>query len=274
MRPVSDANRTVLITGASSGLGEACARAFASHGSRVVLAARREDRLNELTALLQSQGHRALAVRCDVTQPDDARALFDRLGETFGALDVLVNNAGVGLFGPLEAVTDAQLERVFQVNVLGLTRVTQGALPFLKKSADAHVVNVSSVLGHRALPMLGGYSASKAAVNSLTESMRLELAPWGIDVHLVSPGLIATEFRQVRLHAPGFGPEQLPDDGVPPEAVAQTIVEMCRTGRKEAVVGWSSRAIVWSNRLAPRLFDKIAHRMVGPSAKPPKTPNA
>lgn len=258
-------SRVVLITGASSGIGRAAARAFSSQGATVVLAARRADRLEALAAELSSGGRKALAVPCDVTSEEEVARLMDQVRERLGAVHVLVNNAGVGLYGPLEKIAEAQLRQVFEVNVFGLWRTTRLAMPLLRAAGPgAAVVNVSSVLGHRGLPLLGGYCASKGAVNVMTESMRSELQPEGISVHLVSPGLTESEFRDQRLHAEGFAQEKIPLKEMSAEDVAEAIVAAVRGRKRETVLTFPGKVMVAANRLVPRLMDLAAKKMVGP----------
>jgi short-subunit dehydrogenase len=258
-----------LVTGASSGIGRATALALARSGCDVVLAARREARLQEVARGVEALGRRSLPVRCDVTSAADVEALVARVRERFGRLELLVNNAGVGLYGSLEATRPEQLRQVFEVNVFGLLAVTRAALPLLRQRRGSQVVNVSSTLGHRALPLLGAYGASKAAVNALSEALHDELAPDGVDVLLVSPGITATEFQDARLLAEGFGPEELPFAGMSAEAVAEAIVEACRTRRRRTVLTRQGQVMVHVNRLAPGLFDRLAARMVG-APRPPQ----
>nr|WP_324289057.1 SDR family oxidoreductase [Myxococcus sp. MISCRS1] len=264
-RPLTE--RVVLITGASSGIGRAAARAYAEAGAHVVLAARRLERLEDAAREAESLGVRALAVRCDVTRGEDVERLMAQVRADFGGLDVLVNNAGQGLYGPLEAISEEQLRQVFELNVFALWRVTRAALPLLRGRRGAHVVNVSSVLGHRGLPLLGGYCASKAAVNAMTESLRTELASEGIGVRLVSPGLTESEFRDHRLNAQGWAQDAIPLKAMSSEEVARAMVKASVRGRRDTILTLPGRAMVLANRLAPGLFDRVAHRMANPVKK-------
>jgi short-subunit dehydrogenase len=260
--------KTVLVTGASSGIGRATALRFAARGADVVLAARREDRLDEVRRDAEALRVQALAVRCDVTRQDDVEQLMARVRDRFGGLDVLVNNAGVGLYGPIEALEDELLHRAFEVNVHGLVRTTRAALPLLRRRKGAALVNVSSVMGHRALPLLGGYSATKAAVNALTEALRAELAPEGIAVVLISPGLVESEFREHRLAPEGYKQPPIPLRAMAAETAGEEIVRAVMKRRRRAVLTLTGKLMVHGNRLAPRLMDAVATRMVGPMVAP------
>ena len=256
--------RTVLVTGASSGIGRATALRFAGAGADLVLAARRQGRLEEVAAEVRGRGVRALAVGCDVTVGEDVERLLAATDREFGGLDVLVNNAGlINGPGPVAELPLDEWRRVFEVNVFGLMRVTRAALPLLRRRAGAAIVNVSSVLGYRGLPLLGGYGASKAAVNALSESLRTELAAEHIFVAVVSPGLTETEFRASRLSAEGYEQETLPLKAMSADDVARAIVQASRTGRRDTVLTLAGRAMVYGNRVAPALFDLVAGRMVG-----------
>jgi short-subunit dehydrogenase len=261
--------KVVLITGASSGIGRAAAKAYAARGAHLVLAARREPQLQDTAREVEALGVRALPVRCDVTREEDVTRLMRETEAAFGGLDVLVNNAGLGLYGPVDSFSEAQLRQVFEINFFGLVRVTRAALPLLRRHAPgSQVVNVSSVLGHRGLPLLGGYGASKAAVNVLTESLRAELAAEGISVLLVSPGLTETEFRDARLNAEGWTQDTIPLQAMSSEAVASAMVRASRSKRRDTVLTLPGRVMVLANRWVPALFDRVARRMANPARKP------
>ncbi len=264
------AGRVVLITGASSGIGRAAARAYAAQGAHIVLAARRDEQLQEAAREVQALGVRALAVRCDITQPADVERLLRETEAAFGGLDVLINNAGIGLFGPVEALSEEQLRQVFEVNFFALVRVTRAALPLLRRKPGAQIVNVSSVLGHRGMPLLGGYCAAKAAVNALTESLRAELASENISVLLVSPGFTETEFRQTRLHAEGWRQNPPPLKQMSADEVARAMVKASRRQRRDTILTLPGRLMVLANRLTPGLFDAVARRMIARMADRPK----
>ncbi|HYH97193.1 SDR family oxidoreductase [Hyalangium sp.] len=263
--------RVVLITGASSGIGRAAARAYAAQGAHLILAARREELLRELARELEGLGVRAVAVRCDITQAADVARLAREAEEQFGGVDILVNNAGIGLFGPVEALSEEQLRKVFELNFFALVRVTQAILPLLRKRPGGQILNVSSVLGHRGMPLLGGYCAAKAAVNALTESLRAELAAERISVLLVSPGFTETEFRQTRLHADGWQQKAPPLKQMSAEEVALAMVKASKRRRRDTILTLPGRLMVLANRFVPGLFDLVARRMIARMVKRPES---
>jgi NADP-dependent 3-hydroxy acid dehydrogenase YdfG len=188
-----------LVTGASSGIGEATAEILAQHGAAVALAARRLDRLDELAAKLQSDGASVLPIQADVANRDEAYDAVDRVVAEFGRLDAVINNAGVMLLGPIENAPVEEWERMVHVNLLGLLYCSKAALPHLLKAAEgeprgvADLVNVSSVAGR--VPRLGSgvYNATKHAVGAFSESLRQEVTGRHVRVSLVEPGAVTTE---------------------------------------------------------------------------------
>jgi len=228
-----------IVTGASSGIGAATARQLAGLGSKVVLAARRTDRIEALARELPG----ALAVTTDVTAPDDLERLVAKVVDTFGRVDVLVNNAGQGLHVPLEQLDPADLRAVFELNVIAPLRGMQVVLPSMRSVGGGAVVNVSSATSLRVFPGLGGYSATKAALNMLSQVARIELADAGVTVSVVYPSVTATEFHQ-HLRAGHIlgGARTIPPD--PPELVGQAIVLAIRTGEAHVLVSDPPRPIV------------------------------
>lgn len=188
-----------LVTGASSGIGEAAARALAEAGALVVAAARRRDRLDALVAEVAAAGGRAEAVTVDVTDPAEAAALVDGVASRHGRLDIVVNNAGVMLNGPVEGAPLDEWERMVDLNVKGLLYVAHAALPHLLRAAAdeprrvADLVNVSSVAGRVARLGSGVYNLTKHGVNAFSESLRQEVTQRHVRVALVEPGAVATE---------------------------------------------------------------------------------
>ena len=185
--------KVVVITGASSGLGEATARMLSAQGAVVVLGARRVDRIEALAKELSDAGGKALALQTDVTRAADVQRLVDAAVEKFGRIDVLVNNAGLMPSSPLERLKIADWDRMIDVNIKGVLYGIAAALPHMKAQKGGHIVNVSSVAGHRVRAGTAVYSATKHAVRVLTEGLRQEVKPYDIRTTIVSPGAVATE---------------------------------------------------------------------------------
>ncbi|HKG17771.1 MAG TPA: SDR family NAD(P)-dependent oxidoreductase [Solirubrobacteraceae bacterium] len=185
--------RVAVVTGASSGIGEATARALAAAGAAVALAGRREDRLEALAGRIDADGGRALAVATDVSNEDQAGQLIRRANEELGGLDILVNNAGVMLLGPVIGADTAQWRRMIDVNLLGLLYCTHAALPLMTEGGGGDIVNVSSVAGRRATLGSAVYNLTKFGVNAFTEALRQEVVQAGIRVSVIEPGMVETE---------------------------------------------------------------------------------
>ena len=185
--------KVVVITGASSGLGEATARMLSSLGAIVVLGARRVERIEALANELASAGGKTLALQTDVTRSADVQRLVDAAVEKFGRIDVIVNNAGLMPSSPLERLKIDDWDRMIDVNIKGVLYGIAAALPTMQKQKSGHIVNVSSVAGHRVRAGTAVYSATKHAVRVLTEGLRQEVKPWNIRTTIISPGAVATE---------------------------------------------------------------------------------
>ena len=212
----------VVVTGASSGIGEATALAFAKAGSRVVLAARRKDRLDSLVERIESKGGSALAVRCDVTDPDQVDSLPAVVDEAFGRCDVLVNNAGVRGAGGFTTLTYEQIEEIVRVNLLGVMYGTRAFLPGMQRRRHGHIVNVASLAGRFAAPGAAVYSATKHAVVAFSEALSYDASEHHVFVTSMNPGFVDTE---------GFPQGHLPSRVVlKVERVSGAIVKVVREG--------------------------------------------
>lgn len=185
--------RVAIVTGASSGAGVGIARELAREGASVVLAARRMERLESLAQEIAAAGGTAVAIRADVSKPLEAESLVAAARERFGRVDVLVNDAGVMLNGPLAEVSLADLERMIATNVTGLVAACRAAVPVMAAQGAGDIVNISSIAARLANPTSAVYSATKAAVSTFTEALRKETAKTGVRVSVIEPGLIASE---------------------------------------------------------------------------------
>jgi NADP-dependent 3-hydroxy acid dehydrogenase YdfG len=185
--------KVIVITGASSGLGESTARLLSGEGAIVVLGARRVDRLQSLADELTAKGCKALAVATDVTDYDQVKRLVDAAVHTFGRVDVMLNNAGLMPHSPLERLKVEDWDRMIDVNIKGVLYGIAAALPYMKEQQSGHFINVSSVAGHKV--RAGGvvYAATKHAVRVISEGLRMEVKPYNIRTTVISPGAVATE---------------------------------------------------------------------------------
>lgn len=228
-----------IITGASSGIGAATARLLSGQGARVVLAARRAERLGGLAAELPG----SLAVKTDVTIPEQVQRLIAQTMDAYGRVDVLVNNAGQGLHVPLEELDPVDLRAVFDLNVIAPLMGMQTVLPLMGAGSGGAIVNVSSATSLRVFPGLGGYAATKSALNMLSQVARIEMAGAGVAVSVVYPSVTATEFHE-RLRAGRLlrGARGIPAD--PPELAAEAIVFAIRTGEPHVLVADPPRPII------------------------------
>ena len=185
--------KVVVITGASSGLGEATARLLSAQDASVVLGARRIDRLRVLADELSRRGGKALAVPTDVVQCDQVKRLVDAAVQTYGRIDVMINNAGLMPQALLERLKIDEWNRMIDVNIKGVLYGIAAALPHMKRQKAGHFINVSSVAGHRVGPGFAVYAATKYAVRALSEGLRQEVKPYNIRTTVISPGAVATE---------------------------------------------------------------------------------
>jgi NADP-dependent 3-hydroxy acid dehydrogenase YdfG len=194
-------DKVALITGASSGIGEATALALAAHGIRVAVAARRADRIEALAERIRAAGGQAVAAMADVTDEQQARAMVSHAHEQWGRLDILVNNAGLMLLGPIAEADTEDWRRMINTNLLGLLYTTHAALPIMKAQQRGHIVNISSVAGRVARAGSGVYNATKWGVGAFSEALRQECIPDHIRVTVIEPGMVDTELASHITHA-------------------------------------------------------------------------
>lgn len=281
--------KTILITGATAGIGRHAALALVAKGHHVIATGRREKALEALAEEAAKLGTGKLdGLRLDVTDEANVRAVAaDVLARTNGrGVDVVVNNAGYGQMGPLEEVSDAELRKQYDTNVFGLMNVTRAFLPQLRANGG-RIVNVSSVGGRETFPLMGAYNSTKYAVESLSDALRRELAPFGVDVSLVEPGPIRTEFNDTamatidhdRIGASPYAPviaqaerfrAQFEKQSAGPEVTTRAIVHAstARRPRVRYVVPFSSAVMLAVLSILPtRLTDAIMRAVSGLTTK-------
>ncbi|MGC2353422.1 MAG: SDR family oxidoreductase [Candidatus Udaeobacter sp.] len=218
--------KVVVITGASSGLGEAAARLLSAQGATVVLGARRSDRLQSLADELSGSGGKALAVATDVTHRNQVKRLVDTAAQKFGRVDAMINNAGIMPRAPLERLTIDDWDRTIDVNIKGVLYGIAAALPHMKKQKSGHMIFVSSVAGHKIGADFAVYAATKHAVRALAEGFRQEVKPYNIRTTIISPGAVATELPD-SVTEPDIAAKirtYYDDIAIPAESFAQAVV--------------------------------------------------
>ena len=248
-----------IVTGASSGIGLATALALARRGYAVVLAARRADRLAEVARRCERAGGKAAAVPTDVAVEAQVDALVATAEETFGGVDVMVNNAGFGIHARVHETTGEQMRRIFEVNFFGVFYGCRAVAPIMIRRRRGHIFNVSSVIGKRGTPFNGAYCATKFAVVGLSDAMRVELKPYNVRVTCVCPGLTDTEFFD---RVEGGGSRARSSFArlrtlQPPHAVARKIAATVGKSTPELILTPGGKFLALAAAVSPRLTDRI-----------------
>jgi NAD(P)-dependent dehydrogenase (short-subunit alcohol dehydrogenase family) len=251
--------RVAVITGASSGIGLACAKHLAREGVAVVLGARRLSLLEATALQIRADGGRAAILQMDVTREADVQALVELATREFGRLDIMICNAGFGYYGPIDETPPDVMQRMMDVNYMGTFYGARAALPIFRKQNSGHLLFMSSIVGRRGIPFMGGYTATKAAQAGLAESLRAEFVGTPIHVTCVYPISTPTEFidtmaRDYGYKIRGLGPKQSVDD------VARAIVRCVRRPGPELYPKPISRGLTVLNALAPGFTDWFVRR--------------
>ena len=264
------ANQVVVITGASTGIGLATARAFATHGARVALVARDPQRLTLLATELEPLfPQRILTVPCDVTDRPQVDQLMQQVAQRFGRIDILVNNAGIGLIAPFERVQYSDAHALFATNFFGTFHCLQAVLPYFRKQRAGHIVNIASLAGLRGIPNSSVYAATKAAVIALSDALRVEWQDYGIHVTVMCPG-------RIRLTETGFfdaakkygAPELYPAPEITTAAVAQALLKAVAAHKRLVVLPLHARLTHGLNKFAPGLLDRLLYKKMPRSTVP------
>jgi short-subunit dehydrogenase len=253
-------SKVAIITGASEGIGAALARLFVQEGARVTLAARQEGKLQALANELGEEN--ILVVPTDVTDPAQVKRMVEKTVERFGGLDILVNNAGMGYYTRVAEMDAAKHRQMWELNFFAAVDCTQQAMPHLKQRRGT-VVNISSVAGKLAVPVIGAYAATKFALNAISTVLRMEMARTGVRVMTVCPGVVKTRFSE-NASFDAMKPEgrlSTLTQGISPEKVARETVKGIVLGKREVVVPGYYRFLFAFRNMFPALVDGVMARM-------------
>jgi short-subunit dehydrogenase len=263
--------KVVLITGASSGFGEDAARLFAKEGCRVVLAARRLERLQALAEEIQNSGGEAVAIPVDVNESAEIHLMVQTALDLYGRIDILFNNAGFGAMDWFENLAPQRhIETLVRVNLTGTMLVTYAVLPDMLKRRSGHIINMASVAGLIASPLITTYSASKYGVRAFTDALRREVSPFGIQVSGIYPGPASTEFgSHLNKQRTREKLNNILDLRMTSGYVARCVVEVAKHPRRSLVIPWWFRVITTFDTLFPVIVDWILYFF----AKKNHTPN-
>ncbi len=257
-------NKVVIITGASSGIGEACAYAFARQGAKVVLAARSIDKLNHVKQQCEALGAQTLLVKCDVSLEEDCKELINQTVAQFKTIDILINNAGISMRALFADLDLAVLNQVMDINFWGTVYCTKYALPYLLAQKGS-VIGISSVAGFKGLPGRTGYSASKFAMEGFMESLRIENLKTGLHVGVMRPGYTASNIRNAALNKDAKSQAESPFDEsklMSAEAVADYILNMIKTKKAEQVLTLQGKLSFLLQKFVPRILDKLVYNTI------------
>jgi short-subunit dehydrogenase len=249
--------KVVIITGASSGIGEAVAREFSRNGSKVVLAARSEEKLAKIAGEIKKNNCEVYYVKTDVSIEEDCKNLINKTVERFGTVDILVNNAGISMRASFIDVDLKVLHRLMDINFWGTVYCTKYALPFLI-SQKGSLIGVSSVAGFHGLPGRTGYSASKFAIHGFLETIRIENLKKGLHVMIIAPGFTATDIRKHALLSDGTEQGESPRDEhklMTPEYVAKWVLKGIQKRKRNMLLTWEGRLTALFQRIVPDLVD-------------------
>ena len=264
------ADKVIIVTGASSGIGLASARLFGREGAKVVMAARSLDRLEALAGGVAPED-RVLCVKCDVSREEECRALVEKTVERFGRIDILVNNAGISMRAMFNDLDLKVIHSLMDVNFWGTVNCTKYALPWLLKSRGS-VVGVISIAGYSALPARTGYSASKYAVRGFLETLMIEHLKDGLNVLVFAPGYTSSNVRNAALTADGSPQGETPlEEGklMSAEEVAARLAKALRRRRSEVILTALGKVTVLAHRLFPRLTDRLTYSYIAREAGSP-----
>jgi short-subunit dehydrogenase len=258
-------DKVVVITGASSGIGRELAYQLAEQGAWLSLAARNGERLAAVAGECQVRGGRAIAIVTDVSEQAQCAQLIQRTVDHYDRIDMFVNNAGITMWANFEDVRDIGFyEQMMRVNYLGSVYCTYYALPFLKKT-KGQIIGISSLAGKNGIPKRSGYAASKHAMVGFFDTLRIEIAEYGVSVTMIYPGFVATETRKRALGADGkpIGKSPVRESEVmSAERCAQLIIQAAAARKRELIMTWRGKVGLWIKLIAPGIVDRVAKKAI------------
>jgi len=264
-------DKVVVVTGASSGIGEAMAREYAKMGAKVVMAARREDELKRIASEIEAQGGRVAYAACDVVNEEECKHLIEVAVERFGGVDIMICNAGLSMRALFDDCDLKVLHRLMDVNFWGTVNCTKYALPWLQRSKGS-LVGISSVAGIHGLPGRTGYSASKYAMTGFLDTIRIENLKKGLHVMTACPGFTASNVRFSALTADGSQQGETPRNEskmMTPEQVAHIVARGIRRRKRLCLMEWEGRATHFFKKFCPGFVDKLFYKVM---AQEPDSP--
>ena len=251
------AGKVIIVTGASSGIGKDTALLLGRERARLVLVARRSGPLEDLQKKIQNSGGTAVSMPLDLSERNNVQRMIAETGDRFGRIDILINNAAFGFFGTVEHTPPDVVRDIFDVNFDAPLFAMQLVVPIMREQGSGHIINISSVAGKRGLPLSGIYSATKFALDAITQALRLELKDSGIDVSIINPAATDTSFADNIRRSDVGGRFKPLGHMQSSEKVAQVIVDCVRNPKIEVYPYRVSRIFAWLNVIAPSLLDKI-----------------
>ena len=257
-------NKVVIITGASSGIGEATAYAFAKQKCKLVLAARNLENLEKVKINCETLGAETITIKCDVSNEENCKSLITETIAKFSTIHVLINNAGISMRALFADVNMDVLKQLMEINFWGSVYCTKYALPYLLKEKGS-VLAVNSVAGIKGLPGRTGYSASKYALNGFMDALRIENLKTGLHVGVICPGYTKSNIRNAALNKNAMAQAESPldeDKLILPETVADYIVKMLEQRKAEMVLSIQGKTVFWLNKFFPRWLDKLIYSAI------------
>jgi len=251
----------ILITGSSQGIGKALAEQAAKRGAKVIATARSLDLLKEVAESAKAGGGTLIPIQADITKPDDRRRMVETAEREFGGLDILINNAGIGATGHFADAGAEVLRSIMETNFFAMAETTRVFLPLLKKGTKPAIVNISSIVGKRALPARGLYSSSKFAMEGWSQAIRAELAKDGVDVLVINPGLTRTNFSKNMLEQKA----KVQMDhlrGMTSEEVAEATLRAIEKGKNNLNLTFRGKLLLLVARFCPWVIDFFAKKKV------------